>query len=92
MTDLLRLDRLTVEGTREEDGSLVITVRSKAPSFPQCCVVCAPKKLGTKAIRFRDFTVQAQPVWLEVKRQRFKCLHQAWAMARPRALTFGRGR
>ncbi len=75
MTDLLRLDRLTVEGTREEDGSLIITVRSKTPTFPQCCVVCTPKKLGTKAVRFRDFTVQAQAVWLEVKRQRFKCLH-----------------
>lgn len=75
MTDLLRLDRMAVEGTREEDGSLIITVRSKVPSFPQCCLLCTPKKLGTKAIKYRDFTVQAQSVWLEVKRQRFKCLH-----------------
>jgi transposase len=75
VTDLLRLDRLAVEGTRSEDGCFIITVRSKAPSFPQCCLLCTPKKLGTKAIRFRDYTIQADPVWLEVKRQRFKCLH-----------------
>lgn len=75
MTDLLRLDRLTVEATRQEDGSFIITVRSKAPIFPKCCLLCTPKKLGTKAIRFRDYTIQADPVWLEVKRQRFKCLH-----------------
>ena len=75
MTDLLRLDRLTIEATREEDGCFIITVRSKAPTFPKCCLLCTPKKLGTKSIRFRDYTIQADPVWLEVKRQRFKCLH-----------------
>jgi transposase len=31
------------------------------------------RKIGTKAVRFRDFPVQAQPVWLEIKRQRFEC-------------------
>lgn len=73
MTDLLRLDRLAVQDTREEDGALIITVASKAPTAPRCCLDPDHRRYGTKAIRFRDFTIQAQAVWLEVKRQRFRC-------------------
>lgn len=73
MTDLLRLDRFDVESTAVEDGKLVITVRSKAPDLPRCCLLSEPKRNGTKTVRFRDFPVQAQPVWLAVRRQRAKC-------------------
>jgi transposase len=73
LIDLLRLDRLLVVDTREEDSELIVTVRSKAPATVRCCLFPNVRKLGTKAIRCRDFTIQGQPVWLEVKRQRFSC-------------------
>lgn len=74
MIDLLRLDGLAVAGDpHDEDGTLILPVRSKAPGTAQCCLFPNVRRLGTKAIRCRDFTIQGQPVLLEVKRQRFSC-------------------
>ena len=74
MTDLLRLTNLTVVGQREEDGTLILETRSKAPRVPRrCCLLHALDKNGTKRQRYRDHPIQGQPTILEVLRQRFRC-------------------
>jgi transposase len=73
VTDLLRLPGLVVTGTYEEKDSLIVQARSRDFSLHHCCLFCTPRKNGTKVMRFRDFAIQAQPVWIEVKRQRVQC-------------------
>ena len=72
--DFLRLGRLRWESERDEDGTRIVSVvvvRMVPPSI--CCLAMDRRKMGTKAVTFRDFPIQGQPTKLEVKRQRFSC-------------------
>lgn len=74
MTDLLRLKHLSFVGSYEEDGFLIVQVASPKPHVPfGCCMFFGKDRNGTKLVRFRDHAIQGQPVWLEVKRQRYRC-------------------
>lgn len=75
VSDLLRLPGYMVDGeTREtEDGRLIVPVRTTHPRYRKCCLLQNLVKTGTKRPQYRDFTLQAQAVWLEVKRQRCVC-------------------
>lgn len=74
LSGLLRLPNLKVLKTYEDDGKFIIVVASILPQIKTpCCLFTDVKKNGTKAIRFRDFAVQKQETWLEIKRQRFTC-------------------
>lgn len=74
MTDLLRLKHLSFVGSYEEDGFLIVQVASPKPHVPfGCCMFFGKTKNGSKLVRFRDHAIQGQPVWLEVKRQRYRC-------------------
>ena len=85
LSGLLRLPNLKVERTyeeREENETttgllvrhrLIIVVRSVTPAIKSPCCLVGIRKNGTKSMRFRDFAVQKQETWLEIKRQRFNC-------------------
>lgn len=74
MTDLLRLPNLSFVDQREENGELIIAVRSKQTRLPpQCCLLHGLKRNGTKRQRYRDHPMQSQRTVLEVQRQRFIC-------------------
>lgn len=76
MTDLLRLKHLRAVDTYEEDGFLIVQAQSDRPHVPfGCCLFNSKDRNGTKTVRFRDHAIQGQPVWLEIKRQRYRCTH-----------------
>lgn len=71
---LLRLPSLKIVGKPyEEAGKLIIVVASVRPFVKTPCCLWGVTKNGTKTIRYRDFGVQKQETWLEIKRQRFIC-------------------
>lgn len=61
-------------GSYEDGRSLIIEACSRVPTHKTCCLFCKTRKFGTKKIRFRDYPVQENPVWIEVRRQRFQCV------------------
>jgi transposase len=74
VTDLLRLKGLVATGSYEEDGFLIVQASSPKPTVPYgCCIFFGKDKNGSKIVRFRDHAIQGQPVWLEIRRQRYRC-------------------
>ncbi|HYH39947.1 MAG TPA: ISL3 family transposase [Azospirillum sp.] len=74
MPDLLDLHGLLPVARRvDEKGQIIITVEGRAPAPPRCCLFQDLRKNGRKTVLCRDHPMQNKPVWLEVKRQRYKC-------------------
>ena len=77
LSGLLRLPSLKVTGSyhdADKHDALIVQVESVSPAPKyQCCLIPIIVKNGRKTIRYRDFPIQDQRVWLELKRQRFDC-------------------
>lgn len=71
--DLLRLPGLQPVATREENGALIITCHGPRLQPERCCEGSIWNANGEEKGKFNDFTMQKQPVWLEVKRQKWEC-------------------
>jgi len=72
-TDLLHLNNLHASSTYKEGDSLIVEASTLTPRVHKCGLFCELVKSGTKKVRYRDFPIQAQPTWLEISRQRFRC-------------------
>lgn len=73
--DLLRLDGYRTVGTETAaNGGLIVNVELLTPEILPCkCGAQRVKKHGTRAVNFKDFSIQRQAVTIRIKRQRWRC-------------------